>query len=69
MELENLILCDVNKVHKVKGHKFLSYAEYRPNTNISNIMKNMSHQGEITNGRWKEKEEVKKVNIVDIPSI
>jgi hypothetical protein len=51
MQLENLILCEVNKVHKAKGHMFLSYAEDRPNTNISNIMKNTSHQGEITNGR------------------
>jgi hypothetical protein len=69
MKLENLILCEVNKVHKAKGHMFPSYAEYRPNTHISNIMENMSHQGEITNGRWKEKKEVKKVNIVDILSL
>jgi hypothetical protein len=47
---------EVNKVHKAKGHMFLSYAKYKPNTSISNIMKNTSHQGEITNGRWKEKE-------------
>jgi hypothetical protein len=39
MELENLILCEVNKVHKAKGPMFLSYAEDRPNTNINNIMK------------------------------
>jgi hypothetical protein len=56
MELENLILCEVNKVNKAKGHIFLYYAEYRTNTNISNIMRNTSYQGEITNGRWKEKE-------------
>jgi hypothetical protein len=56
MELENLILCEVNKVHKAKGHMLLYYAEDRPNTNISNTMKNMSHKGEITNGRWMEKE-------------
>jgi hypothetical protein len=56
MELENLILCEVNKVHKAKGHMLLYYAEDRPNTNISNTMKNMSQKGEITNGRWMEKE-------------
>jgi hypothetical protein len=47
---------------------FLSYAEDRPNTNISNIKKNTSQQGEITNGRWKEKD-VRKVRIIDILSM
>jgi hypothetical protein len=55
MELENLILCEVNKVHKAKGHMLLYYAEDKSNTNISNTMKNMSQKGEITNGRWMEK--------------
>jgi hypothetical protein len=69
VELENMILCEVNKVHKAKGHMFPSYAEDRPNTNISNIMKNTSHQGESLMGDGRKKKEVKNMNIVDIPSI
>jgi hypothetical protein len=69
MELENLILCEVNKVHKAKGHMFLSYAEYRPKTNISNIMKNTSTKGKSLMGDGRKKKEVNKVSIVDILSI
>jgi hypothetical protein len=42
MELENIILSEVSQVQRAKG-PFLSYVEYRPNINISNIMKNRSH--------------------------
>jgi hypothetical protein len=44
MELENIILNEISQVQKVKGHMFfLSYVEYRVNTNTSNSMKNRSH--------------------------
>jgi hypothetical protein len=48
---------------------FLYYAEDRPNSNISNIMENTSHQGKSLMGDGRKKEEVEKVNIVDISSI
>jgi hypothetical protein len=38
IELENIILREVNQAQNTY---FLSYVEYRPNTNTSNIMKNM----------------------------
>jgi hypothetical protein len=38
IELKNIILSEVSQVQKVKGHSFLSYMEYRPNTNSSNII-------------------------------
>jgi hypothetical protein len=47
---------------KLKAAFFHSYVEYRLNTNISSILKNMSHLGEV-------KEEVKKVTMVDGLSI
>jgi hypothetical protein len=43
MELENIILSELAKFRKLKATYFLSYAEHRPNTNASNIMKNRSH--------------------------
>jgi hypothetical protein len=51
MELENII-----SEIKPKGSCFLSHVEYRPNTNTSNIMKNMSHEGwsHMREGREKE---------------
>jgi hypothetical protein len=42
MELENIILSEVASFRKPKAAYFLSYVEYRPNTNTSNIMKNRS---------------------------
>jgi hypothetical protein len=42
MELENIILSKVRKIQKAKATCFLSYVEYSPNANISNIMKNRS---------------------------
>jgi hypothetical protein len=33
MELENIILIEVSQVQKTKGPCFLSYVEYRSNTN------------------------------------
>jgi hypothetical protein len=57
MELENIILSEVSQVQKVKGHMFfLIYGDYRPNTNISNIMKNRSCEREVTNRRGRVKE-------------
>jgi hypothetical protein len=44
IELETIILSEVSQVQKAKSHIFsLSYVEYRPNTNTSNIMKNRLH--------------------------
>jgi hypothetical protein len=42
IELENIILSEVSQVQKAKSTCFLSYMEYRPNKNTSNIMKNRS---------------------------
>jgi hypothetical protein len=36
--MENNILSEVNQVQKPKAACFLSYVEYRPNTNIHNSM-------------------------------
>jgi hypothetical protein len=38
----------IARFKKPKATNFLSYVEYRPNTNISNIMKNRSHKREDT---------------------
>jgi hypothetical protein len=35
IELENIILSEVSQVQKAKSLCFLSYVEYRPNTNIA----------------------------------
>jgi hypothetical protein len=35
MELENIILSEVSQVQKAKKSCFLSYVEYRPNTNTA----------------------------------
>jgi hypothetical protein len=43
------------RFRRPKAICFLSYAEYRTNTNTSNIMKNRTSQGEVTH----EKERVK----------
>jgi hypothetical protein len=52
MELENIILSEVIQVQKAKGHIF-SLMEYRPNTNINNVLKNRSGQGKVTyKGGW-----------------
>jgi hypothetical protein len=48
MELENIVLSEVTRLRKRKAACFLSYVEYRPNTIISNIMKNKSCLGEVT---------------------
>jgi hypothetical protein len=37
MELENIILSEVSQFRKLKSTCFLSYVEYRPNTNLSNV--------------------------------
>jgi hypothetical protein len=42
-ELENIIVSEVSQVQKAKSTCFLSYIEYKANTNTSNIMKNRSH--------------------------
>jgi hypothetical protein len=51
MELENIVLSEVSQFRRPKATRFLSYVEYRTLTNISNIVKNSSHQGEITDKR------------------
>jgi hypothetical protein len=38
MELKNIILSELARLRKPKATCFFSYVEYRPNTNISNIM-------------------------------
>jgi hypothetical protein len=43
MELENIILSEVNQVQKPRATFSLSYMEYSPNKNTSNIMKNRSY--------------------------
>jgi hypothetical protein len=35
MELENIILSEVSQAQKAKAACFLSYVEYRPNTNTA----------------------------------
>jgi hypothetical protein len=35
IELENIILSEVSQVQKAKSQCFLSYVEYRPNTNAA----------------------------------
>jgi hypothetical protein len=45
MELKNIILSEVSQVQKAKATCFLSYLEYRPNTNTSNIMKTGKAKG------------------------
>jgi hypothetical protein len=45
------------RFRKPKATCFLSYVDYRPNTNTSNIMKNKSCQGKFTNRRGRVKEE------------
>jgi uroporphyrinogen-III decarboxylase len=42
-ELENIIFSEVSQVQKAKGYIFSLICGIRPNTNISNIMKNRSH--------------------------
>jgi hypothetical protein len=41
---------------KPKATCFLSYVEYRPNTNKRNIMKNRIHKGEVNNRSRRIKE-------------
>jgi hypothetical protein len=43
MELENNTLSEVIQCKKPKAACFLSYVEYRPNTNATNIVKNRKH--------------------------
>jgi hypothetical protein len=38
MELENIILSEVIQVQKTKRHNSLSYVEYRPNINLTEIL-------------------------------
>jgi hypothetical protein len=54
------------RLRKPKAACFLSYVEYSPNTNPSNIVKNRSHKGEVTKRRRRLKKEVKKVDMVDV---
>jgi hypothetical protein len=35
MEVENIILSEVSQTQKAKSHSYLSYVEYRPNTNAA----------------------------------
>jgi hypothetical protein len=44
------------KLRKPRAAFFLSYVEYKPNTNTSNIMKNRSHLG----GHIQEREDKKR---------
>jgi hypothetical protein len=65
MELENFILSEVSQVQRMKATCFLSYVEYRPNKNKSNIKKkSRSYIREVTYERGRVKE-VKKV-IIDV---
>jgi hypothetical protein len=52
------------RFRKPKAACFLSYVEYRPNTNTSNIMKNRSYNRSYTRVGGQRKE-VKKVNMVE----
>jgi hypothetical protein len=56
IEVENIILSEVSQVQNFKGHIFLSYVDYRPITNISNLMKSRSCLGEVTYKRRRVKE-------------
>jgi hypothetical protein len=49
MELVNIILSEV-RFRKPMDAYCLSYVEYKPNTNISNIMKNIIKQRPVTRG-------------------
>jgi hypothetical protein len=40
LELENIIFNEVSQFRRPKAAGFLSYVEYRPNTNTRNIIKN-----------------------------
>jgi hypothetical protein len=45
MDLENIISSEVSQVQKSKSHMFLSYAEYRPNTNTEIFEKQVMLRG------------------------
>jgi hypothetical protein len=64
IELEKLV-----RFRRPKAACFLSYVEYGSDTNTSNIMKNRSRQGEVTNERGRVNKEVMEVNMVDVLSI
>jgi hypothetical protein len=42
IELANINLSEVSQVQEAKATCFLSYVQYRPNTNTTHIMKNRS---------------------------
>jgi hypothetical protein len=48
------------RFRKPKAAWFLSYVEYKPNTNTSSIMKDMSHYGEFTNEREGKRRKLKR---------
>jgi hypothetical protein len=43
IELENIVLVKLARSRKSKATCFLSYVEYKHNTNTNNIMKNKTH--------------------------
>jgi hypothetical protein len=51
-----LSLVKLARFRKPKAICFLSYVEYRPNTNTSNILKDKPHKGEVTYERGRVKE-------------
>jgi hypothetical protein len=55
VKLKNIIIREVSQVQKAKGHMF-SLVEYRPKTSASNVVKNRSRQGEVTDRRGRVKE-------------
>jgi hypothetical protein len=57
VELENIIFSEVTRFRKPKAAYFLSYVEYRANSNTSSITKKKRLMlGEVTNRRKKIKE-------------
>jgi hypothetical protein len=54
------------RFRKPKATCFLSYVEYRPKTNASNIMKTGHTKGRSPMREEQQKKEVKKMNMVDI---
>jgi hypothetical protein len=51
MDLENIILSDFSYVQKPKVSCFLSYMEYRPNTNIATLWKTGYTKGKSLTGK------------------
>jgi hypothetical protein len=69
MEQKNIIINDVIQVQKAKVTCFLSYTEYRSNTNIAILGKTVHAKGRSHTIQGGKKKEVNKVNMVDVFSI